>query len=375
MAMSENVAIDVVLGLIPNKFHPVDLMGNPSSHNGETYTIGMSEYKKSTIITNLNNLSVGPGNRKGNHVKKGYKPHYRKYKDGKFSLLNITASDNVCFEEVINVPKIVGHPNSGKQRGKSKKINKDSIYKDFVNYLGCNPFRIYLGDGRWYPHGKAIVGWKNRLDYYAWPLNTNKPGNPVKWENTDNKLSKFIDRLTNLIDAAKLNEFPVNKQRSIALDIYNDIKKWGNPRGNDRDGKQILEIIMKISANDVSDMPVDSTLTKLYAFTKPDEYAIYDTRVAAAIVTVAEDLYRRDKINKFQDEFPNLGHMKYAANSGTRPRGIRSKWPNAYQVWNAQLDANKLCIGIRDELNKAGIDGNEDWNLRQVEAVLFMEGY
>jgi len=97
--------------------------------------------------------------------------------------------------------------------------------------------------------------------------------------------------------------------------------------------------------------------------------------VATAIISISEDIYRRDKLNKFREIFPSLGHMDNAAQSGTRPRGRRSWWPNAYKKWPAQLEANKLCIGIRNILNDDSIDGRNDWSLREVEAVLFMEGY
>ena len=65
-----------------------------------------------------------------------------------------------------------------------------------------------------------------------------------------------------------------------------------------------------------------------------------------------------------------------AAASGTRPRGLRSRgWPNAYGSWNAQLEANSLCLEIRNCLNDLKEDGRSTWTLREVEAVLFMEGY
>jgi hypothetical protein len=121
---------------------------------------------------------------------------------------------------------------------------------------------------------------------------------------------------------------------------------------------------------------VDSTLTKLFALTSPGSYVIYDSRVATAIVSIAEDIYRRTKINEFRIVFRYLGHMDSAASAGTRPRGRRHNgWPDAYRSWGAQIDANELCVGIRNCLNDRNVDGKNDWNLREVEAVLFMEGY
>jgi hypothetical protein len=128
---------------------------------------------------------------------------------------------------------------------------------------------------------------------------------------------------------------------------------------------------------------VDSTLTKLYAFAKPDEYVIYDSRVAAAIISIAEDIYRyssvggrrEETVNKvFHPCFPCLGIFPGAG--GTRPRGTRwVGWPDSDRSIPAQLDANRLCTAIVGRLNDREEDGRSDWNLREVEAVLFMEGY
>ena len=118
----------------------------------------------------------------------------------------------------------------------------------------------------------------------------------------------------------------------------------------------------------------------------PDEFVIYDSRVAAAIVSIAEDIYRISYSENrpickartiFRHVFPNLGPFKTASRGGTRPRGVRdsAEWKCAYKKINAQIEANGLCKAIRDELNNQIEDGKSDWTLREVEAVLFMEGY
>lgn len=64
---------------------------------------------------------------------------------------------------------------------------------------------------------------------------------------------------------------------------------------------------------------------------------------------------------------------------GTRPRQLQYRWPIGYQNWECQLAANVLGSAVRDELNRRTVafakqDGTA-WTLREVEAVLFMEGY
>ena len=73
----------------------------------------------------------------------------------------------------------------------------------------------------------------------------------------------------------------------------------------------------------------------------------------------------------FHDIFPDLGRYSgagEASNRGFRWRG----WPNSYQNTGAQLDANDHCKRIVIKLNE---NDRNNWTKREVEAVLFMEGY
>ena len=65
----------------------------------------------------------------------------------------------------------------------------------------------------------------------------------------------------------------------------------------------------------------------------------------------------------------------YGGIGGTKPRGTRGKWPSAYGNVDSQLQANTLCKNIVTCLNEKAEDNKTDWNLREVEAVLFMDGY
>jgi len=377
MAMHDEIAAEIKTGRIPKRFKLADLMRNPADAYAATFTIGRNTYKKTTITTGLNNLRKGPDGEKGNHVIKGQTPRYRKYSDGSFSLLNYTTViDSVVPDETGD--SLAGEKPRVKKKKKAEEgtLNDNIICDAFIDYLSEKPFRLYLGNGSWYPKKKPVVGWVNRLNAYAWPLKNNIPAASRMWSTTSNKLNNFTTRISKII--SNYNNSQSYTREQAALEIYNDIRKWGNPRGSDRTGIVILDAIHTIHAGivaNIRDLELDSTLTKLYAFTKPNDYVIYDSRVAYAIVSIAEDIYRRDKVNEFQSLFPELGHMAGAAQSGTRPRGLRSQWPNAYKNWDAQIQANRLCKCIRDRLNKRKIDEKSDWRLRDVEAVLFMEGY
>jgi hypothetical protein len=214
------------------------------------------------------------------------------------------------------------------------------------------------------------MGWNSRLNAYHW-----KGSN---WSSTRRTLNQFVGQLAQIESDWKSGS---NVTTAVEY-IYDQIRAWGNPKGSKFGGAQLVNLLEPLwTAGDITQ--VDSTLTKLYAFARPDNYAIYDSRVAAAIMTIAEDIYRPKTVRNqivhtvtgFRSEYPHLG--LYNGSGGTRQRGYRSGsgWPYAYRVVDAQKNANDLCIRIRDRLNSLNEDGRSDWTLREVEAVLFMEGY
>jgi hypothetical protein len=254
-------------------------------------------------------------------------------------------------------------------------LAKNDIYNSFVDYLENKPFRLfsYEKKGQWYPVNGSVMGWSNRLEAYLW--------NNTDWAHTKPQLESFT---------AQLGELIVSNNIQDALNIYSKIKKWGGITKDDSVTADYVINGLKTVYKYVTDgqsvfVKINSTWTKVYALAFPESFVIYDTRVAYAIVSIAEDIYRpsrsegsspEDNINQFKKAFNEIGIMPFAARGGTRPRGVRYKnWPNAYESWNAQLQANEFCKGIRDSLNSKKIGGREDWTLREVEAVLFMEGY
>ncbi len=200
-------------------------------------------YKKSSIITSLNNLSIGPGDRIGAQVKRGNLPRYEKISQALFSLADYDITlDTVVSEETPDFD--VGNGQKEK-KGKSQKsfgLTKPAIYNDFVDYLSSKPFRIFFGRQNWYPETSA-VGWYERLNVYAWPLRTRTPVLHSKWPATTKKLKSFTNRINKLLNS---NSLSVSDQEKEALTIYEDIKAWGNPRGAIRSGDVILEVIKSV---------------------------------------------------------------------------------------------------------------------------------
>lgn len=385
--MRDNIAIEIANGNIPDTFSTIELLQNPQ---GGRYKIGYNLYQKVSITTNLYNLSIGPNAREGNHVQNGRQPEYIMHSNGRFSLFKGIYRRNLNqVPEVVNTPtpaSVMTSVNNSIENKQISPVNFDSetsilsksdIYNSFVDYIENKPFRLfsYVEKGKWYPTDRAIVSWKSRLEAYRWGTQD--------WMETEKHLKSFTSQLNALITHNFTNT-------QDALEIYASIKKWGGITKVDSvTPSDVIDNLRKIHEYTRSGIstpsPINSTWTKVYALAFPESFVIYDTRVAYAIVSIAEDIYRpsrsegshpEDNIKKFHRVFDAIGTMHTAARGGTRPRGVRYKsWPKAYQSWEAQLQANELCIGICNSLNSKKIGDRVNWSLREVEAVLFMEGY
>lgn len=350
------------------------------------------------LASYLANHSTGPGARLGEAVKRGAARLFIKHEERATYSLNYEGSDleiedpsereegeatlesDRASETQSGTKSLERKARSGSHQkppyvptgsggGAPADAPRNDIALRFVEYLRHKPYRMLRTTPSGLHWDPAIVtGWWNRVNAYHW--------RKANWTTTKAGIASFETRLVALKANAAIPTAP-----ATAKGIYDDIKKWGNPRGSNYSDSQILALLTPLWTGKTI-IAVDSTLTKLYAFAEPNHYVIYDSRVAAAILTIAEDIFRPksigtkvdDTVHQFQTYYPHLG--LYNGTGGTRQRGYRSrKWPVAYGVVDAQYDANDLCKRIRDRLNALSEDGRTSWTLREVEAVLFMEGY
>ena len=335
------------------------------------------------ITSTLNNNSDGPGDRRGAAVQRGGAAWLTKHENESFSLKqNVekypTGTTTQRAQNNPPIRKIKGKLSVDSTKApRTVPTTEDEAVRRFVDYLENMPFRILVkgsgrGRPRWHPQGGAVCGWNQRLSAYEW--------NDNNWVDTELKISGFTRNLDSL--EKKWKKHPGSSGlKKTAKDIYDEIKKWGNTRGEDLDGEVVLSYLVKLWGNNEIDV-VNSTLTKLYAFARPDDYLIYDSRVAMAIVKIAEFMYpvmkirdkRHDTVKGFMEVFKYLGLA--GGDGGTRlGLAFRQNWPNAYTEVAAQLEANRLCKAIVERLNAESVGKRQNWNLREVEAVLFMEGY
>jgi len=357
--LGDHIRIEIQAGNLGETF-TVEQIKNLGC-SGNNCCIAGQQYSRQHVGTILANHSIGPGDRQGEWVKRGSKPLFIKHEQRATYSLNRGYLEQ--DDDLVDLNQI-------KQSSNEDCLEVAPLLVDHVRNL---PFRQFINTnrgGKWYPEHGPITGWLERLNHYSW--------NGRGWAETQRILHQLTDRIAQLRNNCK-QELNRNLENE-AQEIYDDIRTWGNPRGTQREGQELLAMLEALWKENQINL-VDSTLTKLYAMSNPDEFVIYDSRVAASIVTLAEDIFRMrnrngqriDTVFDFQKMYPNLG--TYGGVGGTRPRGTRAKWPNAYGNVDAQLQANALCKSIVVCLNEEAEDNKTDWNLREVEAVLFMDGY
>jgi hypothetical protein len=333
--------------------------------------------------TILANFSIGPGKRRGESVQRGSVPLFLKHEErATYSLIWEEmedvgeAQDDGADAQATDAPRL-GLPLPKHAEAKAR---SQSIAALVVDYLRHKPYRLMTtrvtaGHVALTWGDRTAVGWWQRLMAYQW--------NGADWQQTVRTVDAMVAELQSARERWTVQGNSPELENEVER-IYEAIRAWGNRRGKVRQGAELLQLLAAVWAGDAP-MEVDSTLTKLYAFASPEDYVIYDSRVAASIVSMAEDIFRvrgqdLDTAGQpFRAVYRHLGHYA-GGRAGTRPRPVRSRlWPQAYGAAAAQMDANTLCKAIRDALNqcrepKAGEQADRPWTLREVEAVLFMDG-
>jgi len=225
-------------------------------------------------------------------------------------------------------------------------------------YLINKPFQIYFKRGRFLHPTLPAVGIAQRINSYFWPdLTRNFAHNEII-------VNRFSSRAAKLYSSGLANHVAIEQ-------LFSDICKWGGVITPSAAG-HVIATNINWAAHQLPTYPatMNSAWTKLYATFFPNDFVIYDSRVATAIISIAEQTLTKNEIQQFQANYRAIGQIN--GRGGTRPRNFQQDWPNAYRSWDAQLDANKLCKNVLNSLNRLA---NSSHSLRELEAILFMEGY
>lgn len=396
MALHDEVLREIATGRVPWRFKTRDLKRIPGSTRGR-YMVGKGEYSENAINTMPRNHSVRPdGTEPGDYVRKGRKPAFFWFGKGEYELIldhEHDLEDVSPEDEEFDVAEgdeealIQGNAHGKSCRTLPIEVDSSTVLRVaeqepdpvaiIVNYIAEQPFQGYY---RRKPVGSPKQGWGARLKAYFWPA-------PDQiWSTTCSRVSGISSRIRRAI--AKLQACADDTTAADELlAAFKSTCTWGSVKLPESDpcrlGKEVLRAVHELS--DGREPPsccrLNSAWTKLYAFALPDICVIYDSRVAAALTSILDPAMHLISSSSRWQPYVGLGII--SGRGGSRPRDVSWKWPIGYGSWAGQMAANLLCRTVVNELNRQSItrsdcrkvDDRTPWTLREVEAVLFMEGY
>jgi len=396
MALHDEILREIVAGRVPWRFKTRDLKRTPGNA-ADRYIVGKGEYSENAINTIPRNHSVRPdGTDPGDYVRKRRKPAFFWFGKGEYELildhehyLEDVSPEDEEFEiaEGDEESLIRGDTHSvspcplpikvdGRIVQRAVKRDPDPV-SIIVNYIAEQPFQAYY---RRKPVASPKHGWGARLEAYFWPA---QDGN---WSTTCNRVSSISSRIQRAIDKLQACADDATAADEL-LAAFKCTCAWGSVKlpesDSDRLAKEVLPAVRALSdgREPPSGSRLNSAWTKLYAFALPDTCVIYDSRVATALTSILDPAMHSISGSPRWQPYSCLGTI--SGRGGSRPRDMSWKWPIGYGKWAGQMAANLLCRKVVDELNTHWMarsdcrkfDNRTPWTLREVEAVLFMEGY
>lgn len=228
-------------------------------------------------------------------------------------------------------------------------------------------------------HGReSVKGWGNRLQIYFWP----QP--EVGRQRTEEDLAPLLSQAQGL--AQTLGQWNV-QQQDAAVAFAHSVFRWGGVPQADVTAEKVDKVFRAaLEGVAPAGTPMNSGWTKVAAFATAHlhpsrQLVIWDSRVAHSLIRRLDAWLR--SADKAIADFPLLAEIgKVPGRGGTRMRASYGlQWPNGYGRWSSVFAGSRLVRSIRDELNQRHIacpalhGGAEEWSVRTVEMVLFMDGY
>lgn len=235
-------------------------------------------------------------------------------------------------------------------------------------------------------------GWAARLNAYFWP----NPGTGRAEVNENLKpmlanLGEVVGLVVNWRKDNPGKQMPSLKSiwtlpdtERKAIEFVNHIFEWGGVKTRTNDSFEVLGVIWNTLDGEYSvDAPMNSGWTKVAAFTASISgtlnQAIWDSRVSTAVA-------RRLGAPARSPQGRLLRVIQ--GQGGTRPVGLvalrRKGWPIGWggrkTAWNAHFAGGEIVAAIRNVLNSnlsqyGRPPDSDNWSIRDVEMVLFMDGY
>jgi hypothetical protein len=145
---------------------------------------------------------------------------------------------------------------------------------------------------------------------------------------------------------------------------------------------ETIHDVMESVANGrrINSAPMNSGWTKVGAFAStgtPNSQVIWDSRVAASVVSRLDAMCVAAGLKTVPLALSGLGYVN--GRGGSRPRLLKLKWRNGYGCWNAQFAASifvkEIMAYLNSHISSFPKTNGEKWTFREVEQVLFMDGY
>jgi hypothetical protein len=368
MALQDDILLDIKNNKIPVVFSCRQLCH--TQHLDGSFLVGENSYKLSTLRSHTANYCEwASGEPKGFNVKNGADALFIFESKGRYRLkihrdlpfeAELNDSDNVYQDEeavLIELPA-------------RKALNAESLLGFIADYLAFVPYQRYFKRERNYFPVEPVVGIEQRLQSYFWPRISDT------WHKNTELLNQFEQRFK-----ALKPDLTYAGSASALRRLVWDICDWGGvkrPQLSEAELQQqvvsVCDSIIKRKSVHRSNI-INSAYTKLYAIAMPDDFVIYDSRVATALTSILDKQMPVFIHSPDWSDYSALGFVD--GRGGSRPREYEWRWPNGYRSWKAQLAANRLCCDLRDYINqnKQRYSLSKDITLRELEAILFMEGY
>jgi hypothetical protein len=255
-----------------------------------------------------------------------------------------------------------------------------SYIREFVlDVHRANYFPRYLGAK--VPPGTAIQGWDDRLVAYFWP----KPAHGIAANNAT--LAPLLATASQLAIAVAAGSAWTSVEAKDAVRLVRAIFAWG---GVPQKGSTITPVNIRnvfdaaIMGTIAQGTLMNSGWTKVAAFATDHlpparRHVIWDSRVSTAVVRRLDAIFRRHGLTAVPPGFQDIGLVNIGR-GGTRPvraGQLRLKWVNGYRSWSAQLAGSQFLRKVCVDLNAGVVQTTRrgHWTLRDVEMVLFGDGY
>jgi hypothetical protein len=230
--------------------------------------------------------------------------------------------------------------------------------------------------------GPAVIGWEARLRAYFWP------GPHCGYRETLTAMQTLTEESGKLAQALIEHRCWSNEEQTQAVRLAHEVFKWGGvPQDPDTVTPSTVQAVYEAALCDDANAQanMNSGWTKVAAFATAGlekiedgrPQAIWDSRVATAVICRLERVVPANV--DIAQLFPGVGTVP--GRGGTRPREQARKWPSGYRTWRGQVAGSRVVREIRDILNEKSYGlpefegGPSKWTTRDVEMVLFMDGY